>query len=138
MVQLTQGLNNLRLNTSIPPPWSVAEKFQLILTSETTHQSKAFTLNTTIAGNGWDTRCLSGNVTINDGAENKDDGVIKLEEPNFPAGFYQLQIGQLNPTTFVYDEIGRGRAYVNRTSTERGYVSWKEPTIVNTIKAYEQ
>ena len=136
MIVLTQGTNTLSLSLGIiPRVLPVTEHtWEIVLTSEATGQSKPVQLQAI----SWDDRVLTGSIYINVGDENLSSGIVKLENPNYPAGFYEALVRaddgvgdtQLTHMTCYAD--------LNRVSGEEGFRTITDYTVPQTYKAYEQ
>jgi len=139
MVQLTQGENILYLNISNynDDLGGITPSYNIILTDESTNNSKTFTLDISIAGGGWNGRTLKGLVTINDTVtEDVDEAEIFLKQPEFLEGFYQMEI--LEYLEHNYTVVGKNLAHLERVSGEDGYNRFESYSDSVNYKAYEE
>ena len=139
MVQLTQGTNTLYLNISNYNDvlGGITPEYIIILTDESTNNTKTFTFDISIPDGGWNKRTLKGEIIINDTVtEDLDAGEIHLKQPRFLEGFYQMEIREY--LAHNYTIVGKNLAYLERVSGEDGYNRFESYSDSVTYKAYEE
>jgi len=136
MIVLTQGTNTLSLSLGIVPRDLDLSSYtwEIVLTSEATRESKAVQLQTI----SWNDRVFTGTIFINDGAENLASGIVKLESPEYPAGFYEVLVRADDGVGDTLLTHMTCYAHLSRVTGEEGYREIKDYTIPQTYKAYEQ
>ena len=75
---------------------------------------------------------------IAEGVEDLDAGVIKLSGPDFPSGYYSYIMYQGDRLGENREVIDVGVAYLTRTITDDGAVTYKQPSTTVAYKTYEK
>ena len=127
MVIIQTGANRLYLSLTDTTIASL-DDVQLRLTSEATQRTVTFNAFGTPT---WDTRVLYFSFTVNETPYDLSDGSVQLEAPDFPAGFYLLEI--IEGSTI----LGSSYCLLERIATDSSFRTFTPYNDDRTYDAYE-
>ena len=127
MVIIETGTNELYLSLTDTSITTLAN-VQLKVTSEATQNTVTFSALSTPT---WNTRTLYFTFKINEAPYDTANGSIQLEGPDFPAGFYVLEI--LEGATI----LGTSYCLLERTAADSSFRTFTPYNDGRTYDAYE-
>ena len=109
---------------------------QIQLKSRTTNNTKTFIASTVDFSD--DPRAVTVTFHINQYPENLDGGFIRLESPDFPAGYYSYLVYNVDSNHLNPVLIDVGVAFVQRGSAEEGAVEYVSEDTSPIFKSFEK
>jgi len=136
MIQLESGTKDYVITPRDIYPHGNNRAFQITLKSRATGEVKTAKANQSLFTYGQ--RACKLRLIINSGAtEDLDLGIIDLQEPDFPAGYYSYIVYQLDTDDSNPQFIDLGVALLSRDSDEKGFVEFEDPDQSLTFNVHE-
>ena len=140
MIVLQQLTNTVCFSPRIALPYPTTGDrvgdIQIQLKSRTTNNTKTFIASTVDFSD--DPRAVTVTFHLNQYPENLNAGFIRLESPDFPAGYYSYLVYNVDENNFNPVLIDVGVAFVERGSAEEGGVEYVSEDTSPIFKSFEK